>query len=123
EIHVPTLQAHQRGLFLKLGLRRAQAIAVINAALVLDVEGERVAAARIALGCLAPTIVRATTAESYLVGQRLDPAACDEAGRLACQDVAPIDDVRGSAAYRRATLAGLVGQGLRRLADGAAAPG
>jgi aerobic-type carbon monoxide dehydrogenase small subunit (CoxS/CutS family) len=43
---------------------------------------------------------------------------CAEAGRLACSDVSPIDDVRGSAGYRLATLAGLVSEGLRRIADG-----
>jgi carbon-monoxide dehydrogenase medium subunit len=57
-------------------------------------------------------------AEAYLEGRLLDEAACKEAGRLACADIAPIDDVRGSAAYRRATVAALVADGLRRLAGG-----
>ena len=43
---------------------------------------------------------------------------CAEAGRLACSDVAPIDDVRGSAAYRLATLANFVENGLQRIAEG-----
>ncbi len=116
EIRVPALQAHQRGLFLKLGLRRAQAISVINVALVLSFDGDIVTEARVALGCLAPTIVRAPSVEGFLAGRRLDAAACAEAGRLAANDVTPIDDVRGSAAYRSATLAGLIAQGLARLA-------
>src|SRR4029079_16643268 len=74
--------------------------------------------ARITLGCLAPTIVHATTAEAYLKGKRLDPVVCDEAGRLAREDVSPIDDVRGSAAYRLATVSNLVAEGLRRIAAG-----
>jgi carbon-monoxide dehydrogenase medium subunit len=74
--------------------------------------------ARITLGCLAPTIVRAPTAEAFLRGKPLTPDICAEAGRLACADVAPIDDVRGSAAYRLATLANLVAEGLRRIAAG-----
>jgi carbon-monoxide dehydrogenase medium subunit len=123
EIRVPALADTQRGLFLKLGLRRAQAISVIDAAFVLTFAGEEVADARITLGCLAPTIVRARTAEAYLTGKRLDPAVCAEAGRLAGQDVAPIDDIRGSAAYRRATLAALVAQGLERIAADAQAEG
>jgi xanthine dehydrogenase iron-sulfur cluster and FAD-binding subunit A len=138
EIRFAALQENQRGLFLKLGLRRAQAISVIDLAIVLtftnqepqddssvDPTGARsrfsvlpIADARITLGCLAPTIVRAPTAESYLQGKRLDEAVCVEAGRLACVDVTPIDDVRGSAAYRLATLANLVADGLRRLAAG-----
>ena len=141
EIRFPALRADQRGLFVKLGLRRAQAISVIDMAILLtfdiadrrlqiaDREGATqstiynlqstiVTEARITLGCLAPTIVRAPTAEAYLAGRQLTPEVCAEAGRLACQDVAPIDDVRGSAAYRLATLAGLLSDGLRRIAAG-----
>jgi carbon-monoxide dehydrogenase medium subunit len=118
EIRVPRMAPDQRGLFLKLGLRRAQAISVINVALVLAFDGERVREARIALGAVAPTVVRAAAAEAYLEGRRLDAAVCAEAGRLVGEGIAPIDDVRGSASYRRATAAALVADGLRRLADG-----
>src|SRR5262249_116055 len=107
EIRVPALAANQRGLFLKLGLRRAQAIAVLNVAFVLTFAGEAVSEARITLGSLAPTIVRAPTVEDYLRGKRLDPEVCREAGQLACQDVKPIDDVRGTAGYRLAPPAAL----------------
>jgi carbon-monoxide dehydrogenase medium subunit len=116
EIRVPALGADQRGLFLKLGLRRAQAISVIDLALVLTFDGDTATDARIALGCLAPTVVRAPTVESFLVGKRLTDGVCAEAGRLAIEDVSPIADVRGSAEYRRDTLAALVDNGLRRLA-------
>jgi carbon-monoxide dehydrogenase medium subunit len=132
EIRVPALRGNQRGLFLKLGLRRAQAISVIDIAIVLtfadippagqsairDLRSAIVEDVRITLGCLAPTIVRAPSAEGFLRGKRLDPVVCAEAGRLACDDVAPIDDVRGSAAYRLATLANLVADGLWRIAEG-----
>ena len=123
EIRVPALAPAARGLFLKLGLRRAQAIAVVNVAFALTFEGETVRDARITLGCVAPTIVHARAAEAALAGRRLDEATCVEAGRLAAADAAPIDDIRGSATYRRATLAGLVAAGLRRLASGTQADG
>ena len=123
KIRFPTKAPNQRGLFLKLGLRRAQAISVIDAALVLTFDGDRVSDARIALGSVAPTIVRAGAAETYLTGQRLDPDVCAEAGRLACDAAAPIDDVRGSAAYRLTTLANLVTHGLERIAAGTDAEG
>src|SRR5260370_28299205 len=114
---------NQRGLFLKLGLRRAQAISVINVALVLTFDREQISDASIPLACMGPTIVHASTAEAYLKGKTLDAAVCDEAGRLANEDVTPIDDIRGSARYRRATLAALVAQGLQRIAAGNAAEG
>jgi carbon-monoxide dehydrogenase medium subunit len=125
EIRVPALADRRRGIFLKLGLRRAQAIAVVNAAIVLtlDADGRRVEEAAIMLGCVAPTIVPAAAAATYLRGRVLGAAECDEAGRLACRDSAPIDDVRGSASYRAATVAALVADGLRRLAAGTQADG
>jgi xanthine dehydrogenase iron-sulfur cluster and FAD-binding subunit A len=124
EIRFRALGTSRRGIFLKLGLRRAQAISVIDIALVvaLDANGV-VTAARIALGCLAPTVVRALSAERVLLGKRLDAATRAEAGRAACDDAAPIDDVRGSAGYRRTTLAALVARGLERIADGREAEG
>ena len=116
EIRFPALRDDQRGLYLKLGLRRAQAISVIDLAFVLTFDGETVTDARITLGCLAPTVIHARHVEGYLRGKRLDAMVCMEAGRLAREDAAPIDDLRGSATYRHETLASLVADGLRRLA-------
>ncbi len=118
EIRVHPLAPDQRGIFLKLGLRRAQAISVINLAIVLTLAGDRVREARVALGCLAPTIVRSPTAEAFLVGKRLDADVRAEAGRLACADVSPIGDLRASADYRLATLESLIAHALERLAEG-----
>ena len=122
-IRFPKLRAEQRGLFLKLGLRRAQAISVIDVAFVVTLAGDVVRDARIALGCLAPTIVRAPSAELYLRGKRLDAATRAQAARLACEDAAPIGDVRGSKAYRETTLAVFIDEGLARIAEGRHADG
>jgi carbon-monoxide dehydrogenase medium subunit len=108
----------RRGIFLKLGLRRAQAISVINVAIVLTFAGARVCEARIALGCVAPTIVRARDAEDALIGTSLDAASRARAAALAAAGIAPIDDVRASAAYRHEAVAALVARALERLADG-----
>jgi xanthine dehydrogenase iron-sulfur cluster and FAD-binding subunit A len=136
EIRFPMLGAQQRGMYIKLGLRRAQAISVINLALVLtfaeassaqsaicNLQSAIIQEARVVLGCLAPTVVHARTVEAFLQGKQLTPEVCAEAGRLANGDVAPIDDVRGSATYRRATLAALVTHGLQRIAAGREAGG
>ncbi len=123
EIRIPTLSVRQRGLFLKLGLRRAQAIAVISVALVLTFAGDLVSEASIALGSVAPTVVRASTVEAYLKGKRLDTAVCEMAGQLVREDIAPIDDVRGSAEYRRAALTSTISHGLQRIATHTEAEG
>lgn len=118
EIRIPAMTANQRGLFIKLGLRRAQAISVIHIAMVLTFDDDIVTDARIALGCLAPTIVRGHAIERAVTGHQLTPDICAHAGTLARNDVTPIDDIRGSAGYRQATLARLVTDGLQRLAGG-----
>lgn len=126
-IAVPALGPARRGVFLKLGLRRAQAIAVINVAAVLTFAspepGAPVVAASIALGCVAPTIVRAADAEAALIGRPLDPATIEAAAALARAACAPIDDVRSSAAYRREAVAALVARALGRIAARAEAEG
>jgi len=118
EIRIPTMTAKQRGLFLKLGLRQAQAIAVINVAFVLTLEQDIISDAQITLGCVAPTIVHACTVETYLKGKRLETEVCREAGSLVAQDVSPIDDIRATAEYRKVALVNLITHGLQRLATG-----
>jgi carbon-monoxide dehydrogenase medium subunit len=118
EIRFPAMRENQRGRFVKLGLRRAQAISVIDAAVVLTFDGNAVTEARIALGSLAPTIVRAGTAEDFLAGKTLTPEVCSEAAALACAAVSPIDDVRGTAAYRLQTLHNLLARTLEELGRG-----
>ena len=117
EIRVPIV-ANRRGLFVKLGLRRAQAISVIDLAIALTFDGDVIEDARIALGSLAPTIVRAEAAERALIGKSLSPELAKEVARLTCAAVKPIDDVRGSGAYRLKTLANLTEHALERLRKG-----
>jgi CO/xanthine dehydrogenase FAD-binding subunit len=87
--------------FHKLGLRKADAISVLSAAVAVawDDSG-RCTDARIALGALAPRPLRATAAEQCLFGQLLTPAIVAEAARLAGEATRPIDDIRGPAWYR-----------------------
>ena len=87
--------------FYKLGLRKGDAIAVTSLSVLLGVEDGRCTLARIALGAVAPVIMRAKQAESMLVAQPLDEARIDAAARQAATECAPIDDLRASAAYRR----------------------
>ena len=53
------------------------------------------------LGSVAKTIIHADEAENYLVGKSLTPDVMDRAARLASNASRPIDDIRGSAAYRK----------------------
>ncbi|MGI9061409.1 MAG: FAD binding domain-containing protein [Ktedonobacteraceae bacterium] len=123
EIRIPMMTDKQHGLFLKLGLRRAQAISVIDFAIVLTFHNDEITDARVTLGSLAPTVVHARKLETYLQGKRLDEEVCQQAGRVAREDVTPIGDIRGSATYRLETLDALIAHGLRRIMTGKEAEG
>ncbi|HEU0294445.1 MAG TPA: FAD binding domain-containing protein [Anaerolineales bacterium] len=100
DISFPAITPTQRGAFIKLALRRAQAISVVDVALVLDLEADTVRTASITLGSVAPTIIHAPEAEQYLAGKELTNEVIAKAARLTMNASKPIDDVRGSAAYR-----------------------
>lgn len=104
--------------FYKLALRRAQAISVVNAAVVLEMDGTEVRNASITLGSVAPTIIHAVKAEQYLEGKELTVEVMEEAGRLSMEEAAPIDDVRGSAAYRKQMVKVSVMRVLRAIESG-----
>ena len=118
DIVFPAFRADQRGVFLRLGLRRANTIAMVNAAVVLTFAGNTVTDARIALGSVAPTIIRAPQAERALAGKPLGEECMAEASILAAQAASPITDVRAGADYRREATRVLVGRALSCLRDG-----
>lgn len=117
DISFPALKAHQRGTFIKFGLRQTQAISVINVAALLGFEGDRVTDARLTLGSVAPTIVRAPEAEAFMVGKALTDDVIAAVGELAVQAARPIDDVRAPAAYRRELVRVLTARAVRSLRD------
>lgn len=117
-ISFPALSIQERGTFFKLGLRRAQAISVINVAVLLCMDGPKVKTAAITLGSVAPTIIRVPVAEQALIGKELTRDVITEAARLAASAPTPIDDVRSTAAYRTEMIRVLVGRALMSLVDG-----
>jgi carbon-monoxide dehydrogenase medium subunit len=118
DIAFAALTTHQRGTFIKLALRRAQAISLVNAAVVLTLQDHIIQKASITLGAVAPTIIHAREAEAFLAGQELSPRAAIEAGRLARLSAKPISDVRGSGAYRSAMVAVIIRRAIESLAAG-----
>jgi carbon-monoxide dehydrogenase medium subunit len=79
---------------------------------------DTVTQARITLGSVAPTIIRATEAERFLTGKVLTRDVITRAGVLAAQTITPISDIRGSAEYRRYMTETLTRHALEALADG-----
>ncbi len=100
DINFPAMRPYERGTFIKIGLRRAQAISSVNAAVILGIQAGKITRASITLGSVAPTIVHALEAENYLLGKAPGVGVIESAAELAQQSVHPIDDLRGTAKYR-----------------------
>lgn len=117
EIIFPAMLSNQRGTFTKLGLRNAQAISVVNVGVILTMEDERITDASITMGAVAPRIIHARQAEEFLVGLTLNDAAIQQAANLAQNEASPIDDLRGSAYYRKEMVRVCTMRGLRSIKD------
>jgi carbon-monoxide dehydrogenase medium subunit len=122
EIAFPALKSNQHGTFIKLGLRRAQAISLVNCAVILTLDEQtpaHIQHAAITLGAVAPTIIHAREAEAALVGQVLSSEVIAHTAQLAQTAARPIDDVRSSANYRRRIVGVITRRALTAIADGA----
>ncbi|MDQ0376749.1 FAD binding domain-containing protein [Amycolatopsis thermophila] len=113
-VHLPVATGPQQ--FAKVGTRNAMVIAVCSFAVALDPRGRRAGAA---IGSAAPTPRRATEAEEFLAGELpwdapapLRDSVKRHFGELVAAAAAPIDDVRGTAEYRRHALAVLARRAL-----------
>jgi len=97
----------------KVGTRRAQAISKVCLAGSVLMDGDRIADVRLALGSVAPTVVRCRHAEDAVRRQTLEDGVIAEAARALANDIAPIDDIRSTSEYRRAVAQNLVAAFLR----------
>ncbi|HDJ27233.1 MAG TPA: xanthine dehydrogenase family protein subunit M [Aciduliprofundum sp.] len=90
-----------RSRFRKIGKRRAEVLSIVNAAVGFFFGNGRMEGVRIALGSVAPTPIRARTAEAVLEGKEPSMELVEEAASRAREETRPISDVRASAEYRR----------------------
>ncbi len=118
DISFQALTKKQRGTFIKLALRRAQAISLVNVAIILNLKEDTVKSASITLGAVTPIITHAVEAEEFLAKKKLTDKNIAKAAELAVQAAHPIDDVRGSAAYRREMVRVITMRGLTAIRDG-----
>lgn len=87
--------------YLKMGVRRTLEISIVNVAAYLALEGDKIQTARVVLGAVAPTPIRAPFAEKALTGESPSSELFAKAAGEAARDAKPIDDFRASAEYRR----------------------
>ncbi len=121
-LHTPLLAPHQQYRAFKVSKRFDEDISAVMSAFRLDLDGRRIAAARVAYGGMAATPKRASACEAALVGADLDkPATWDAAITAIAADFQPLTDMRATAAYRSQVAANLVRRALTEI-SGAAAP-
>ena len=120
DVVFPAMKSTQKGIFTKYALRMAQAISLVNVAMVLDFDGENIRQASITLGAVSPTIIHAEEAETYLVGKKLTADVIEKAAEMAMNAARPISDVRASASYRLAITKVISRRSLLEIHDGLA---
>ncbi len=116
EIQIPNLPPHTEGVHIKYGTRRSD-VAIVGVSVVIALDGDKCRDVKIALGSVGPTPFRAKKAENVLRGQKLGGVVEDllaQVAQTAADESFPIDDLRGSADYRRQLVMSLVRQGIER---------
>ncbi|MEQ8842142.1 MAG: FAD binding domain-containing protein [Acidimicrobiales bacterium] len=116
-IRVPKLAADERGIWVKVGLRRAQAISVVHAAMVVALRDGIVTAGRLSIGSVAPTVIESHVFPAAVLGKVLDDATIASTARSVAASIEPIDDVRATADYRRQVTQSVLARALHAIAD------
>jgi carbon-monoxide dehydrogenase medium subunit len=112
-LHLPARPPRSATRYLRFTPRREMDIAVAGSGVVLALDARGlIAAARVTLASVAPTPLRAATAEAVLAGARPSRTLFAEAAVAAAADARPISDTRGSADYRRQLVAVLTRRAL-----------
>jgi carbon-monoxide dehydrogenase medium subunit len=101
EVRMPLMPPRTAARFIKLGQRRSMAISIVNLTTRLSLgETSRISEARIALGAVAPTPIRAVAAEALLLGGEVTSELFAQAAEEASRETSPITDVRANREYR-----------------------
>jgi len=118
-VEIPPMKPGSAGEYIKLGIRKAMDIAVVGVAAVLafgPTEGI-CAEARLALGAVSPTPMRAKKAEKGLMGKKIDDGVMELAAKTASEEASPLSDIRASQDYRRGMVRVLTRRAIERAVD------
>lgn len=100
EIRIERMASSSSVAFVKMGLRASQAISVVNTAVVLTLKSGRISNAVIVVGGAGPKAIRCQAAERELTGKLPSDELFKKAGEAVLNETSPMDDIRGSAAFR-----------------------
>lgn len=118
-VRLPRAPRDLKSYYRKVGTRRAQAISKVCLSAAARMVGGRVESVRIALGSVAPTVVRCARTEELLRGHTIDEDLIKAAREAIAQEIAPIDDIRSTANYRLRVAANLLEDFLSQMTNGA----
>ena len=114
-VRIPKLQKGEVDFFWKVGTRRAQAISKTVIAAKARVEDKKINSISIAVGSVAPTVIRARQTESLLRGSAISMELINAARKLIAKEVSPITDLRSTEHYRRTVTGNVLAKFLRQL--------
>lgn len=114
-VRIPKLKDGERDFYWKVGTRRAQAISKTVMAAKARIDDGRVSSISIAVGSVAPTVVRAPQTERLLTAATLTPALVEQARRMIAEEITPITDLRSTEHYRRTVTGNVLVKFLRQL--------
>jgi carbon-monoxide dehydrogenase medium subunit len=114
-VRLPVPDENTRSFYYKLAVRKAMDLAMVGIAVTAVPRNGGLDRLRIALGAVAPTVLRATEAEALASGQSLSDAIIDQAAQKAIAVSRPISDQRASAEYRREMVGALTRRALRHV--------
>jgi CO/xanthine dehydrogenase FAD-binding subunit len=115
EIIIPKPSSSARMAYSKFGLRNAMAISVASVGVLIETEKGRVKKARVGLGAVAPTPIRAFALEEILMDHEVTEDLIVKCGRKVEEVIRPITDIRGSLEYRRTLAAAILKRLLRHV--------
>ncbi|MFC1654838.1 FAD binding domain-containing protein [Myxococcota bacterium] len=117
-VEIPRRKGRSVAFFKKAGQRRGMCCSKASVALLARRHTPgHLSGVRVALGAVAPTVIRAAEAEQVLEGRGLTPAVIRQAAEACSQAVRPIDDIRSTADYRRQVVGALLTEGLFEIYD------
>ena len=115
-ILIPNNPAQARGRHLKFSRTHGD-YATVSVSVTLQMEGEKCAYARVAIGSVGPTPLHLDEADALLAGSNLSEDLLHKAGELLAAAADPMDDVRGSSEYRRSIIPGLLKRAVNEVAE------
>jgi CO/xanthine dehydrogenase FAD-binding subunit len=116
-IHIPMQKRNIRGRYLKMTRSQGADLATVGVAVWLEMEAGSIKDAKIALGAVAPTPIRAIVAEDILRGEKPTPTLLEACAQAAVAASKPINDIRSSADYRKSLINTLVKRAISQAID------